>query len=283
MSERDVRALPFWKGAIEVELLSGGLTNVNYRVVCQGDAFAVRFGRDDPLLGIDRRNELACTRAAADLGIAPRIAYVGEGALVSEFVAGRPLDPGAVKAQMDRVAATVRVIHDAGAGITGHLMWFSPFLVARTYVRSAAANGLRLPAGVEPKELLAQVADLERRIAPFRPTFCHNDMMPGNFLDDGQRIHVIDWEYSGFGHPLFDLAGLSSNCEFDAAQDLELLRTYGAGPGDAAQLGVMKAMAALRESLWAVLQGAQSAIEFDYDGYRDDNYRKFVTYRSAVQ
>jgi thiamine kinase-like enzyme len=151
--------------------------------------------------------------------------------------------------------------------------------VARTYVALARAEGLPLPAP-DVGALLAEVRDLEARIEPFLPTFCHNDLMPANLLDTGDRVWVIDWEYAGIGHPLFDLAGLSSNGAFDAAQDSALLAAYGVelAPDDA-QLTVMKAMAALRESLWAVVQGSQSAIDFDYGAYRDDSYAK---YRAAL-
>jgi thiamine kinase-like enzyme len=127
---------------------------------------------------------------------------------------------------------------------------------------------------------LAEVTDLQARVAPYTPTLCHNDMMPGNLIDDGDRLWVIDWEYAGIGQPWFDVAGIASNCRFDDDADRELVATYG-GRGGARSLGqfrVFKAMAALRESLWAVLQGSQSEIAFDYAGYRDDN---FACYRRA--
>lgn len=283
MGESEVRALPIWRGEIRIEPMGGGLTNLNYRVESGGRTFAVRTGNDDPLLGISRRNELACTGAAAALGIAPAIVHSAPGVLVSEFVAGTPLTEELVVPRIERAAAAIRAIHAAGSTVTGHLRWFSPFLVARTYVQTARERGLHLPAA--PEELLGEVGDLEARLRPFVPTFCHNDMMPGNFLDTGERLWVIDWEYAGFGNPLFDVAGLASNCGFDAGQDGRLLRAYlgGDDPQVAAQFRVLKAMAALRESLWAVIQGSQSEIDFDYDAYRDDNYGKYRTFRSAAE
>jgi thiamine kinase-like enzyme len=284
VAESDVRALPIWKGAIRIEPLPGGLTNENWRVESHGRTYAVRTGADAPLLGISRANELACTRAAAELGLAPPIHWHAPGVLVSEFVAGTPLTPELAAQRIDRVAATLRAIHAAGAQVTGHLQHFCAFQVARTYVRAAVERGLSLPAGAAAEQLLAEVAALRARVAPFVPTFCHCDLMPANLLDDGERIWVIDWEYAGIGHPLFDVAGLASNCEFDAAQDRALLRAYfGRHDGAAhSQFRVLKAMAALRESLWAVLHGAQSRVEFDYAGYCESNWRKYRRYRDAV-
>lgn len=280
MSEKLIRSLPVWQGAIDVEPLDGGITNLNYRVVDGDRQFAVRAGEDDPRLGIDRRNELACVRAAAAQGIAPELAHAADGVLVCAFVDSEALTPetGRDPDCIARVAELVRSVHASGPRVTGHLLYFSPFLVTRTYVAIAAEEGLALPCNAE--ELLVEITSLQQRIGPFVPTFCHNDLMPGNFLDAGDRMWLIDWEYGGFGHPYFDLAGFASNCEFDAEQDELLLRAYGLEPDrQGPEFRVMKAMAALRESLWAVIKGVDAQVDFDYGVYRDDNYRK---YRDAL-
>jgi thiamine kinase-like enzyme len=284
VAESEVRALPIWKGEIRIAPLPGGLTNQNYRVESQGRTFAVRTGTDDPVLGIDRANELACARAAAEAGLAPAIVFSAPGVMVAEFVAGTPLTPPLVAQRIEAVAAVLRAVHAAGARVTGHLRWFCAFQVARTYVRTAVERALPLPGATAPASLLAEVAALQARRQPFVPTFCHCDVMPGNLLDAGDRLWLIDWEYAGIGHPLFDVAGLASNCAFDEAQDRALLRAY-CGRHDPAALGqfrVFKAMAALRESLWAVLHGAQSRIEFDYAGYREENWRKYRLFLAAA-
>jgi len=287
MTEATIRALPIFRddgaGDVRIEPLSGGITNLNFRVIVGDAQYAARTGEDDPALGIDRRNELACTEIAAARGIAPRVAYSAPGVLVSDFVDGEPLTPSLIRepSRLARVARTIHSIHDAGTEVVGHLQYFCAFQVARTYVAFATEHDLTLP-GSSPRDLLAGIRELQDRMGPFTPTFCHNDMMPGNFLDTGDRLWVIDWEYSGMGHRAFDLAGLSSNCELDGDQDEQLLGAYGTGISDGAEFRVLKAMAALRESLWAVVQGSQSRIEFDYDGYRDDNYRKFEVFRAAA-
>ena len=282
MSESDIRELPIWAGPIEIEPLSGGITNLNYRVVDGANIYAVRTGQDDPVLGIDRRNELVCTQAAADLGLSPRIVYSQRGLMVCEFIESTALTPELAKTRIKQLAATLREIHTKGRQVCGHMQYFSAFQVTRTFVAAAREQGLALP-GNDPEALLAEIAELEQRIRPFTPTFCHNDPMPGNFLDTGAKIWVIDWEYSGIGHPLFDLAGLSSNCEFGPGEDRELLAAYGQDdPATFEEFVALKAMAALRESLWSVIQGQQSSIDFDYDLYRDENYAKYGTFRGTT-
>jgi len=285
MSEPLLRSLPIWQNDIVIEPLSGGLTNLNYRVVDGDRCYAARTGQDDPALGISRATELSCTRTAARLGIAPAVTYNAPGVLVCEFISdATTLTPELVQepARLKRIVESIRAIHAAGGAITGDLQLFCPFQIARTYLELAAERGLPLPTGCG-EDLQRTVRSLQAKIGPYTPTFTHNDMMPGNFLDTGDRLWVIDWEYSGMGHPLFDLAGLSSNCEFDEDLDRQLCGLYGISGQAIGEFRVMKTMAALRESLWAVVQGAQTTIEFDYDGYRDDNYRKFVTYQQATR
>ncbi len=287
MTEALIRSLPIWKHEIQIAPMEGGLTNWNCRVTDGEAAYAVRTGEDDPRLGISRRNELRCARIAADLGVAPAIAYSAQGVMVAEFIQSKPLEiqPGTPDGQdaIRRVAEVIRKIHEAGPNVVGHLHYFSAFQVAHTYIADARSHGLALP-GDGAEKLLSQVRELEKGVAPFQPTFCHNDLMPGNLLDAGDQLWVIDWEYSGIGHRLFDLGGLSNNYGFDGDQDEALLAAYFGKPEgqDVSQFRIMKAMAALRESLWAVIHGSKSDLDFDYAGYRDENHQKFCRARAAV-
>jgi thiamine kinase-like enzyme len=272
-----IRALPIWSGAIEVEPLDGGITNLNYRVTDGATRYAVRCGSDDAQLGISRRNEQLCAQLAARAGLAPAVVHAADGVLVSAFVDGVPLTPESARepAVLGRVAQALRGIHALGSQVAGHFRYFCPFLIARSYVELAAARGLALP-DADPERLLAEVAALQAQAGPFLPSLCHGDPMPGNFLDAGDRLWVIDWEYAGMGNPLFDVAGFASNCDLGDEADRALLAAYcGDAPLPWPAFRALKAAAALRESLWAVIQGSKSAIDFDYAGYRDACWARY--------
>jgi len=86
--------------------------------------------------------------------------------------------------------------------------------------------------------------------------FGHHDLLPGNFLDDGKRLWLIDWEYGGFGTAMFDLANLAANGSFSLADERLLLETYFGRPAsDAVQraFDAMKVASALREAAWAMV------------------------------
>ena len=125
--------------------------------------------------------------------------------------------------------------------------------------------------------MLESVHDLSRTIAPYIPALCHNDMLPANVLDDGHRIWIVDWEYAGMGHPLFDLAGFSANCDHSAEQDAAFLESYRGESrrADVYELRVFKVASLLRDALWGVVQTVASDLDVDYHDYARGYFEKF--------
>jgi thiamine kinase-like enzyme len=78
-----------------------------------------------------------------------------------------------------------------------------------------------------------ELADtIERRLGarPLRP--CHNDLLSANFIDDGERLWIVDWEYAGMGDPYFDLANFAANHELDADGEAALKAALAEPPAD---------------------------------------------------
>jgi thiamine kinase-like enzyme len=112
---------------------------------------------------------------------------------------------------------------------------------------------------------------------PLQPRPCHNDLLNGNFLDDGVRIRILDWEYAGMGDIFFDLGNFSAQHEFDDEQDEILLRAYFGSLTDSqrAHLKLMKIMSDLREAMWAQVQRGVSKLDFDYEEYGRKYFERF--------
>ncbi len=282
MTEALIRALPIWKQEIHLEPLGGGITNLNFKVTDGAQTYVARQGSDDPRLGISRHNEFLCASLAADAGLAPSLVFKDQDFSVIAFVPGKPLLLQGHEENLQRCTQTLQKLHSILPANANELQTFCPFQVARNYVADAQAHQLPLPCK-DSQILLQQVQELQSQISEPVTSFCHNDLMPGNLLDTGAHIWVIDWEYAGMGNPLFDLAGLCNNFELDPQQELALLHAY---YGNALQLHpllVMRALAALRESLWAVVQGSQSNIPFDYPAYRDEQYQRYLDTLKRLQ
>lgn len=275
-----LRSLDYWRGPVAISRLSGGITNHNYLVENGSASYVARLCEERPLLGIDRRNEVVCHKAAMDAGIAPEVVHHEPGLLVSRFQTGKTLAPGDIGGGtvLDRLAIVLRRLHDSWDYLSGEILYFCPFQSIRTYARTAEALQAWLPHDLD--ELLEDLRSLSRRIAPFRPVLCHNDLLAANLIDDGGRLWLIDWEYGGVGHPLFDLASACANAGLGPDQECRLLAAY-RGRVDAselAELRILRAASSLREALWSIIQTVASDISFDYQAYAEENLR---TYRES--
>ncbi len=276
MSELAAAVERVWPGGrARFEVLGGGITNHNAKIEVDGETHVLRVaGKDTNLLGIDRSVELEATRAAAALGIGPEVvAFVEpEGWLVTRFIDGVPVPIERMREpdMLARVGAALRELH-ASPPIPGA---FDSFRVVETYRETALARGGDIPAAYEWAHDLAQRIEERRRGAAAVP--CHNDLLNANFLDDGERLRIVDWEYAGMGDPFFDLANFSINHELDAAGSATLLHAYfgEVREEDAAALELMRFMSDFREAMWGVVQTAVSELDFDFAGYASEHFER---------
>ncbi len=281
-----LRSLSFWKGPISIEPLPGGITNRNYQVDDGHRRYVARLCDDKRHLGIDRRNEVACQTAAHALGVAPEILHEEPGVLVSAYLDARPLRPEEVGRPdvLNRLASELRLLHGGWRQVSGMILFFGPLQTVLTYARTATDLGAS-----RPKELstwLADAQELAGRLRPFRPVLCHNDLLAANLLDEptSGRIRLVDWEYSGMGHPLFDLANAASNADLDADGEVALLEAYASriDPKALCELRLLRVLSSLREALWAVIQTVASDLDFDYHAYANLHFDAYQARRSRL-
>jgi thiamine kinase-like enzyme len=263
-------------GIRSLEPLGGGITNRNFKVtLLDGAQVVLRIGgRDTELLGIDRDNEHAATQAAAGAGLAPEvIAFVEpEGYLVTRFVDGRPVPVDEVRTTkaLREIASGLRGLHD-GQAIPGR---FDSFRVVEAYCATATTHGVAVPAGYTTAKEIADRIEQARGVQP--PVPCHNDLLNANFITDGERIWIVDWEYAGMGDRFFDLANFSVNHELSADENEELLRMYFGEvlEDDVRSLTLMRFMSDFREAMWGVVQQGISELDFDFADYAGSHFNR---------
>jgi thiamine kinase-like enzyme len=276
-----VKALPIWQGEPVVAPLGGGLTNQNFLVQDGSRKLVVRIGDDIPVHQILRSNELSASRAAHAAGISPEVIHHQPGVLAIGFIEGRTLSAAdfAEPAILTQAVALVARAHrEIPLHFRGPAMLFWVFQVLRDYSARLQDEGSRyLPLLAE---LALEATLLEAAVGQVDLVFGHNDLLPANFIDDGARLWLIDWDYAGFNSPLFDLGGLAANNGLTAAQECLMLQQY-FGSFDAVlwrRYLAMKAAAALRETLWSMVSETHSSLDFDYASYTATN---LATYRAA--
>ena len=256
-----------WPGLdVSIEPLGGGITNRNFRAVAAGQEFVLRVGgKDTELLGIDRAAEHAASCVAAELGLGPEVvAFVEpEGYLVTRYVDGE-----VGKVDLDRVGAALRRLHD-GPALPAR---FDSFRVVEAYRATAHERGVAVPSAYARAKEIADQIERRRSGTTFRP--CHNDLLSANFIDDGTRLWLVDWEYAGMGDPFFDLGNFAVNNELGEEGENELLAAYGSDNGEA--LVLMRFMSDFREAMWGIVQLAISELDFDFGAYAEEHFERLA-------
>ncbi len=263
----------------EVEPLSGGLTNTNYKVTTPAGAYVVRIAsKDTGLLAIDRENEIYNTIAAAETGVgAPVVAALREhGALVLEFLDGEVLDAEKLR-RGDRLAAIASACRRLHAG-RRFLHGFDMFQIQRRYLQVVQDRGFRLPDRY--LELEPKIRRLEgvMRVRSETTVPCNNDLLAANFIDVGGSIRLIDYEYSGNNEPSFELGNLWSESGMSLEQLDELvLRYYGqATRAKIARARLWGLIAKYGWTLWGSIQAGVSEMDFDFWAWAMEKYERAV-------
>jgi thiamine kinase-like enzyme len=269
--------------------LEGGITNRNFRVNFGGTDYVVRLpGKRTALLGIDREAECIANKAAAELGIAPKVAALlsEPSALVTAFVSGREMRADELREPetIAEVAHDLRSLHDSGTELpTG----FDSFRLVEQYAETGRANGSEPPAGYD--EALDAAHKIERAVRDqpgHEPVPAHNDLLPANFLRDGDRMQLIDWEYAGMGDRWFDLGNFAVNNELEDDQEDQLLEAYfGEAPDDRkrATLKLFRFMSDFREGMWGVVQAGVSELDFDFRDYAQKHFDRLEKARTDAR
>jgi thiamine kinase-like enzyme len=261
----------------ELQELSGGLTNRNVKVTTPDGAYVARC-TGQTLLGIDRETELFNTRAAERAGVgAPVIDHrLDRGVLLLGYIDGKTFSdsdfqrPGVLA----RVAAVCRDLH-SGPRFRGR---FDMSERQASYLRTASEHGFRIPDDyLDHSEVFTRIcaalAATDDTTVP-----CNNDLLAENFIDDGRRLWLIDYEYSGNNDPCFELGNIASECGLSTEQLAELVTAYYGRPlrHKIARAELQGLAAKYGWTLWGCIQNGSSPLDFDFWSWAMQRYEPAV-------
>ena len=276
--EGKVRSLSFWKGPIELVPLKGGVSNASFTVQDKTGKYVDRVGEDYPFHHVFREAEVIASQAAFAAGLSPEVVHTEPGIMVVRFMEARTFSEADVRANAAACVDIVKRCHrDMGARVSGRANIFWVFHVLRDYFRALRianhAHGPSIPRWVR------EVERLEKAQMPLPIIFGHHDLLPTNFMDDGKRLWLIDWEYGGFGTAMFDLANIASNNQFTEMAEHELLTQYFERKPDQATLRsfyAMKTASTLREAIWGMVSEIHlNAPGVDYAAYAGEYLSRY--------
>jgi thiamine kinase-like enzyme len=259
--------------------LSGGITNKNFRASLFGNSYVISIGgQSTRQLGIDRKAEFYNMRVAHQFGVGPAALFQGRNVLIHRFVEGRVLKAREItcKSTQNRFVNLIQRCHRIPvAKVRGH---FCVFENVEHLMREGDRLGARLPEN--SAWIMCQHSRIKKALSMHSiPTvFCHNDLVPENIICSGEKMMLIDWEYSGCGDRYFDLGMVADYHQLNDNEGRELLGAYfgKVTDGSLARLHLMRTMSALRDAAWSLVQTAVSSLDFDFVAYGEDRFRHFT-------
>jgi thiamine kinase-like enzyme len=271
--------IPALEGPRQIDELSGGLTNRNYKVTTAAGSFVARCtDTSRNLLGIDRDQEHYNTRAAERAGVgAPVIDYRPDlGIMVLGFLSGKTLANEDFQRPevVAKAAESCRVLH-AGPRFRGH---FDMFKRQPGYLKTVQDNGFRLPS--EYLRYTDKFADIRAalRVNDQTTVPCNNDLLAANFVEDGDKVWLIDYEYSGNNDPCFELGNVWSECGLSLDQLDELVTAYYGHRlrNRIARARLQGIVAKYGWTLWGCIQNGAGVIDYDFWGWAMERYEAAV-------
>ena len=257
--------VPRLQNRTAVTELSGGLTNRNLKIsTASGDYVARISSNKSSLLAIDRRSEYENSKIAAGIGVgAPVFDYLPDfGLLVIGYIPGKTYSELDVSNNLSKIANTCNQLHKAQSFTRD----FDMFVIQANYQKLVTESGFRFPNGYHQyaphlSRMKAALAVLDEGRVP-----CNNDLLPANFIDDGDKLWLIDYEYSGNNDACFELGNIWSEAKLPLSALEELVTAYYGGPrpDKLARAWLFALLAKYGWTLWASIQSSVSDIDFDF-------------------
>jgi thiamine kinase-like enzyme len=276
--EQRIRGLALWQGEIALTPLKGGVSNASFTVLDNHQKYVVRLGEDYPFHQVSRAREALASKAAFQVGLSPEVLYTEKGLMVLRHIEAKTFTEANIRQNAERcVEMILRCHRDMGHLITGQGAIFWVFQILRDYAQTL--HQAKHARAREVPRWLAITDALEKQQIPLPIIFGHHDLLPSNFMDDGKRLWLIDWEYGAFGTAMFDLANLAAANSFTTDDETHMLTQYFGSTTSTAlhrAFSAMKVAAALREALWGMISELYlNAPGADYVAYAAEYLGRF--------
>ena len=245
--------------------LSGGLTNRNFLIETPTDKYVARVSSNSSsLLSIDRGSEFINSTIAGKGKVGAEVLdYLpGEGLLLISYIKGTTYGAADVAANLGGIAKSLRALH----ALDPFDHEFNMFKTQKNYLSIVQDQGFRLPDGYESFADQADAIKKAMTVLFEGLVPCNNDLLPGNFIDDGEKIWLIDYEYSGNNDACFEIGNVWAEAFLPLEALEELVAAYYGRyrPEKTARAWLWALMAKYGWTLWASIQTSISDLDFDF-------------------
>lgn len=204
----------------------GALTNRVYKIDLPDQSLILRLPGPGTEEYIDRKIEAHNARQAEIARVSAHILFsdAETGVMLSRCIPNIETMSAALFSSRAgspaRAGRALKKLHISGVQFQFR---FELFAMIDEYLKVLSTKDINMPEGYNNVVRQAEPVKLALKKSAVALAPCHCDPLCENFLDDGQIMWIVDWEYSGMNDPYWDLGDLSVEGEFDDAQDSELM------------------------------------------------------------
>lgn len=179
--------------------LSNGLTNHSFLVGAADQKAVVRVNcAYANLLGIDRAREIDVLTVLAESNLVPKVLFVSEEVMVSEYINGSKLTKEMLENPYLRLQIKKKLKEISSFNKVNEPR-FNYLSHCENYVTQLSCKHLQF---VNVDQLLSAAEHIDAE--DWTPCLCHHDLVPENVLVSDDGLYFLDWEYVALGHPAYD-------------------------------------------------------------------------------
>ena len=285
--EEVVNKIPDWQGKeISIQPLSGGLTNSNFKIEVDGIPYFVRVpGASTDLLAISRDNEVYNSKAAFVAGVGPKVLHhlPEYNVMVLEFINGKTMSKDSLNepGMPTRMAEAIKKLNSGPR----FLLDFNMFRLTDYYLSLCKERDIKIPDGYLDRLPFINRIEQAMDVNPLDTAPCNNDLLAENYIDDGEQLWLIDYEYGGNNDPTFELGNTCQEMQFNDEQIAEVCAAYfgEADPSLIARMKLNMIMSDVGWGLWVAIQAKISSIDFDFWGMAIERWGRAVEKMDSVE
>ena len=277
--EKKLQDLPFFKGNIDLKFFDGLMTNDSYLAYNDNNKYVVKVGGDKKHFGVIRSNEIEASKAGYKAGISPEIIYYDERILIFQYIHSHTLTPAEMREKkvLKKIISLIKFVQNKVKNYL-KLPHTSNDIFQLLNNQVFHLKEKNSPYMDKINKFIKHIAIFEKKTQSFELVFAHNDYYHKNILDDGKKLWLVDWEFSGFNSPLLDLANVSKNSELSEDEDHYILEEFYGNLLTSSlkyNFQVMKCSTRLNSALWSMVAEIFAEKVFDYVSYTDTMLEKY--------
>jgi len=275
-----LQTLDIFSGSIDLKLFEGFMSNNSYLASDDNNKYVEKIGGNREHYGVVSHHEVEANKAEYKAGISPKVIYNDDSILIFQHIDSKELTIEEIreKETLKRIISLIKIVQKKVVNyIEGPNLSIGLFQTIKNKITILKERNTQYTDKFD--NFVKDCEIFERKYKSHEIVFAHNDFYFKNILDDGKKLWLVDWEFSGFNPLLLDLANLSRSNELSEEEDDFILEEYFGGTVTKTskyKFQELKCASLLKGLLWGMMSEIFSEKVFDYKSYTDRMYARYI-------